>query len=88
MAKKTILVTQYVDVEYDESRFTPEWMEEFRGYMYPSFKTVDHHLKHLAQMEARGLCSHSFNPEVEGYGVLSEMGIKLKVTDQEEEVLD
>ena len=86
MAKKTVVVTQYIDIEYDETKFTPEWMANFREYMYP-FHEIDDHLKHLAQVHARGLADQ-FEPFVEGYGKLADMGIKMDTTEQEEEVED
>jgi hypothetical protein len=85
MAKKTVVVTQEIEIEYDEARFSPEWMKNFREYMYP-FQTVEDHLKHLAQLKARGFLECS-DPWVEGYGHLPAMRITLKQIDQEEEVV-
>jgi len=86
MAKKTVVVTQYVEIEYDESKFTPEWMADFRSYMF-AFHTVEDHLKHLAQLQARGLCDQ-FEPFAEGYGKLADMGIEMHVDDVEETIED
>lgn len=82
MTKKIVIVTQWVEVEVDESKFTKEFTEEFTRYFYP-FYTIDDHLKHLAQMEARGFSSDTF---IEGYGDPKEFGIKMKIVDQEEEI--
>lgn len=74
---KTVIVTQYVEVTLDESKFTPEFMEEFREYMY-DFESVEEHREHLAQMYACGLCdSYSY---VEGYGNLEDMGVEFRLT--------
>ena len=76
MPKKTVIVTQYVEIEYDESQFTPEWMKNFREYFFP-FHEIDDHLEFLAQIHAMGL-ANQFEPYVEGYGELSNMGIKME----------
>ena len=78
-------VTQTVRVELDESRFTPEWMEDFRDHFY-RFDTLEEHAAHLAQMCARGMTANFGDPFIEGYGRTSEMEIKFKVVDQVEDV--
>ncbi len=73
--KKIVEVTQYIEVEVDEAKFDEEFLEDFRGYMY-NFKDIDDHIKHLAQLYARGIANnHSF---IEGYGEAKDMGIKFK----------
>ena len=57
-------------------------MREFRETMYP-FGSIETHIKHIAQMKARGIMKYDF---VEGYGYLREMGIKVSIIDQEEEI--
>ncbi len=83
--KKQIAVTRVVEIEVDEAKFTPEFMNEFRASMY-NFRTLDQHLEHLAQLYARDVIDdRSF---IEGYGRAEEMGIKAKVIDQTEEMLN
>lgn len=82
--KKLVEVTRVIEVEVDETKFTPQFMEEFRDSFYP-FMSIDDHLKHLAQLEARGLLDSRF---IEGYGAAKDMGIKTRVVDQEEEIVE
>jgi hypothetical protein len=78
MTAKNFEVVQVVRVEVDETKFTPQFMEEFRAIMYP-FQTLDQHLEHLAQLHARGIVDdYSF---IEGYGPAADMGIKFHVAD-------
>jgi hypothetical protein len=76
MVKREIDVTQTVTVELDESRFTPEFMEEFRRYFY-EFDTIDEHFDHLAQLAARGVIETPCF--IEGYGKSENMGIVVRV---------
>ena len=80
--KKTVTVTQQVEIEIDESKFTDEFMAEFRQHFYP-FTSIDDHIQHLAQLEAHGILSSSF---VEGYGPPEEFGIQARVAWTEEEI--
>lgn len=80
--KRTVSVTLLVDVEVDESKFTPVWLEEFRQYMFP-FETIDEHIEHLASLEARGVLANDF---IEGYGPRAEMGIK--ISDAREDLVE
>lgn len=80
---KTVVVSQTVEVTLDESKFTPEFMAEFKRSFY-EFDTIDEHRKHLAQLHARGLCDDfSF---IEGYGRAQDMGIGFSISDGEEEI--
>lgn len=74
--KRLVEVTFYVDVEMDETKFTPEFMEEFRKYFFP-FDCLDDHACHIAQLAAREVLDEKFT---EGYGPLKDMGIKANVT--------
>ena len=80
MVKRTASVTvvHTIDIEIDESKFTEEFMEEFRGYFYPFFD-LEYHIEHIGQLQARGVIDLEFNPKefIEGYGPANEMGIKL-----------
>lgn len=81
--KESVIVTMYVDVEVDETKFTEEFMQEFREAFY-DFHTVDDHIEHLATLFARGLVYNgSF---IEGYGETEDMGIKFKMIDIDREI--
>lgn len=75
--KRTVEVILQVTVEIDETKLTPKWMEEFRQHFFP-FETVDEHVEHLAQLEARGVLNGDF---IEGYGPRGDMGIKISEAD-------
>ena len=78
---KTVIVEQTIRVTVDESKFTPEFMQEFRESFY-DFDTLDDHIKHLGQLCARGIADDfSF---IEGYGKASDMGIKFVGIDSDE----
>lgn len=80
--KYRVIVEQLVEVELDEKKFDDKFMSEFR-HSYYDFHTVSDHAEHLAQLEARGLFSTDF---VEGYGPPKDMGIKVRILDQEETI--
>lgn len=73
---KEIDVLQTVEVTVDEAKFTPEFMEEFRQYLY-DFDTVEEHIEHIAQLAARGVIETPCF--IEGYGDSQLMGIKAEV---------
>lgn len=82
MQTRTVRVEQIVEVSIDDTKFTPEFMAEFRRTMYP-FDSVDRHIEHLAQLYARGAADEfSF---IEGYGPASELGIKFLQISQDAE---
>jgi hypothetical protein len=84
MVTRKVVVEQVVSVSADETKFTPEFMTQFREYMY-HFTSLDDHLEHLAQLHARGLVDEfSF---IEGYGPAKDMGITFKVTDVLHEIV-
>lgn len=68
-------VTQIVTVVVDETKFDEAFMEEFRASFY-QFDTLEEHVEHLAQLEARGLIDVFGERFIEGYGPADEMGIK------------
>jgi hypothetical protein len=85
--RKTFRVEQYVSVEVDEAKFTPEFMEEFRRSFYP-FQTVTDHMEFLAWNYVVG----NFGPLssfIEGYGPPADFGIVFReesiVSAEEEE---
>lgn len=84
-----IEVRQTVKVTLDESKFTPEFMQEFRASFF-LFETVEEHAEHVAQLAARGI--HDFSKYrrdefVEGYGPIGEFGIIAEVIEMEMEIL-
>lgn len=70
-------VTIPVTVTVDESKFTPEFLAEFREHFYP-FHTVDDHIRHIAFLAATGQLGDlpSF---IEGYGPSQEFGIEVTI---------
>ncbi len=86
MITKTVQVTFDVKVTVDETKFTPEFMGEFRNCFYP-FDTLDDHIKHLAQLAAREFITGPYS-FVEGYGYAEEMGISTEIESQEEEIIE
>jgi len=81
--KFEVEVTQTVEVELDETKFTDEFMEEYRECFY-NHVTIEDHAKHLAQLEARGMTTGMPDEFIEGYGPVKDFGIVMEVTDQEE----
>lgn len=81
--EKIVTVTQEIMVEVDETTFTEEFMNEFKKDFY-DFETIDDHIKHLAQLYARGLVDE--NSFIEGYGPAANMGIKFESIDQWEDI--
>jgi len=77
MSKSTYTVETTVTVTVDESKFTKEWMEDFNKTFHYK-EDIDAHKEHLAEMFATGVIEGRPSEFVEGYGVLSEMGIVLE----------
>jgi hypothetical protein len=77
-----IAILKTVEVTVDESKFTDEFLLSFRERFYDSIRTVDDHIRHIAQMYARDLYD-GFTTFVEGYGELKDMGISVRVTDED-----
>ena len=73
---RNYIITQFVCVKLDESKFTPEFLREYCEN-FCDLPTIEDHRRHLAKMFAHGLIEGRDNEFVEGYGVLSEMGIEL-----------
>lgn len=82
MQKFSVIIKQEIEVELDAEKFDENFMAEFRESFFPFFDTEDH-ARHIAQMCARGV--HDFYPTefVEGYGRVSDMGIKADAVDFE-----
>ena len=81
--KRTVSVEMLVEVEVDETKFTPEFMGEFRDHFF-GLDTVEEHIEHLAQLEAREVLSQEFT---EGYGPLKDFGIVARVIGCETSIL-
>ncbi len=80
-----VIQTSTVTVTVDETKFDENFMSEFLESFYP-FQTLDDHMKHLAQLEARGLYSVGGTEFIEGYGPANEMGIEAHVSDMDLEI--
>ncbi len=86
MKKYSVEVIQLINITIDESKFTPEFMKDFNSYMF-EFKGVEEHIKFIVEKFADGTVS-SENDFLEGYGILSEFGIKLEKEYIESEICD
>lgn len=64
-------VTQVVKVQIDDEKINEDFNRVFSSYMW-DVNCIEDHVKHLAQMEARGLID--CDGYVEGYGRLPEIG--------------
>ena len=79
-----INVESEIQVTLDESKFTKEFLADFREHFYP-FTSLEQHACHLAQLQARGLIDEpqTTNRFIEGYGPANEMGIETVTIDCE-----
>ena len=68
------IVNQIVSVEVDESKFTPEFLTQFREHFF-DLGTVEDHRQYLAELYATGKIGGRYHEFVEGYGRLGDMGI-------------
>jgi hypothetical protein len=86
MKKYKVIVTQMVEIDVDETKFTEAVMEEFRRSFY-DFLTVEEHVSHLAQLYARGLINE-FNRDhfVEGYGPIKDWSLTFRSVVEDTEV--
>lgn len=86
MTKKfTLNVIRAVEVTVDETKFTEEFMEEYRESFSPFFYLKDH-IEHLGWLfAARGVDDTDF---IEGYGPAEDFGIKFREIDDEVEFVD
>lgn len=80
--KRKVQVVFEVEVTVDESKFTPEWLADWRESFY-SFHSVEDHIEHIAQLAARDALQQNFT---EGYGPLADMGIEASVVSQQQEI--
>ncbi|UTU08054.1 hypothetical protein CcrC1_gp368 [Caulobacter phage C1] len=83
---RQIEVKTIVRVEVDETKFTPEFMEEYSKYF--NFRdTVEEHQEYLGRIFAAGIIDGFQEEFVEGYGKLKDMGIRLSLLQETAEVL-
>lgn len=73
----TVGVTRTVEVTIDESKFTAKFLAEFREHFYP-YSDIRQHIEHLAWLAAADRLEDG-GTFADGYGLLAEMGIKLRV---------
>jgi hypothetical protein len=86
MLTKTVQVTFLIKVTVDETKFTDEFMEDFRRDFYP-FDDIDDHIRHLGQLAVREYME-SDNAFIEGYGRVCDMGISTEFEAQEEDIVE
>lgn len=86
MSKHLVTVMLTVEVTLDDSKFTPEFFEEYEANFAP-YGTVADHAEHLAWLHATGVedLDTSLNPFVEGYGPINDFGIRAVTKDTEVE---
>jgi hypothetical protein len=74
--KKNYTVTTTVSVQLDESKFTPEFLREYQETIH-DLPDIEAHRKNLAELYATGRIGNYGT--VEGYGKLSDMGIRCEM---------
>ena len=76
MRKYTVTVSHLVEVDLDESKFTAEFMDEFRENFYP-FHSIESHANHIAKLKVRELLM----PFIEGHGAAPDFSISAEIVD-------
>lgn len=79
-------VRQTVKVTLDETKFTPEFMQEFRDSFY-QFDDLEEHAAHIGQLAARRIINGEVYEFIEGYGPAEDMGISVSVEGFDTEVI-
>lgn len=89
MTKFVVEVVSEIQVTLDESKFTPEFMESYRQHFYSSVTSIEHHARHLAQLQARGIVDRPQinNGFIEGYGNVQEFGVEIETIDIETQIV-
>jgi dihydroorotase len=82
--EKYVTVTSTVRVSVNESKFTPQFLKEFRE-CFCNLQTIDEHIQRLAKLKVRGDCDQDF---VEGYGSQKDMGIDIEILETGTEIED
>ncbi len=81
---KKYRVEKEIGIELDESKFTPEFLAAFDGHIFEMDGGIEGHRRRLVELYADGRIDNS--SDVEGYGKLSDLGIRF--TDIYTEVID
>ena len=79
MITKRYIVESYVTVTVDETKFTEEFMDEFRQSFY-KFNNLDDHMRYIASLAAGGTVFYG-DQFVEGYGHIKDYSIDADVDD-------
>lgn len=74
--KRTVEVTFSIEVEVDESKFTPEFIDAFKKHFH-DLDSIEEHIEYIAELHAK----NRLDSFTEGYGELSSMGIKAQIND-------
>jgi len=82
--KKYVNVISPVKVMADETKFTPQFLKEFRK-CFCDWKIIDEHIQRLANLKVGGYCDQDF---VDGYGSQEDMGLSHEIEDIELEIED
>lgn len=75
MRRYYLTVSTDVEVMVDETKFDAEFQKEFGEAIDPSIKTVEQHVRFLAEH----LTGFSGSDFIEGYGPAEDMGIKVTI---------
>ena len=77
MTEVRYITRRYIAVTVDETKFTPQFMAEYRQSFF-NYNTIDEHREHLAELYARGVIDGWSDEVIEGYGPANEMGISFR----------
>lgn len=72
-------VVRTVEVTIDETKFTPEFLEEFSEYIGSEIHDIPSHIEHLGWTFAAGRADD--DQFIEGYGPAKDFGIKFREVD-------
>lgn len=76
-------VTQSIKVTVDETKFTPEFNQEFSSVMW-DVDDIEDHVENLAKMQAREMIG--LDHFVEGYGDIRKMGCAVQTLSIEADI--
>lgn len=85
MITRDVEITRVVRVTVDETKFTPEFLEEFARFI-TNYDTVDEHITYLAGLHAAGVIDES--SFAEGYGKLEDFGVRFEIIADEDRILE
>jgi hypothetical protein len=69
-----------VTVTVDETKFTPEFLADYRENFYP-FESVEDHIRHIAFLAATGTLGN-LPCFIEGYGPSQDFGIEVTIDER------